>query len=295
MSDRQVPLGVTAVMLPELDFRQQIALCVEIGITHYCLRPRVIPRSERGKPFSNWGNHKFDLTPDRLLDEAKQIRDQLDDAGLVPYATLPQVHTDGDNDEFKRHFDGAATVGVQCVRVSPKPYPEGIFDYPTMLNEVVMQFGRILGMARPYGLKIVIETHNRGLACSPALAWNICRHYEPSEIGVILDLPNFAIEGEITPALGVSVLAPYIDHCHIGGCRRVDRGRSENGLRRIERDMCPLSDSDLPVADWLRMLVEADLHVPLIIEDFTPGLAGSQRLRDTATKLRRLLEVRNPG
>ena len=35
-------LGVTGVMLPELDFDEQIALCRSLGITRYQYRPRVI-------------------------------------------------------------------------------------------------------------------------------------------------------------------------------------------------------------------------------------------------------------
>jgi len=63
-------LGVTAVMLPELDFDEQIALCQELGIRYYQYRPRIIPPDQRDKPYSNWGNHKFDLTPERLVREA---------------------------------------------------------------------------------------------------------------------------------------------------------------------------------------------------------------------------------
>jgi len=43
------PLGVTAVMLPELDFPEQLALLKKHGVTHYSLRPRNIPPGEVGK------------------------------------------------------------------------------------------------------------------------------------------------------------------------------------------------------------------------------------------------------
>ena len=84
-----IPLGVTAVMLPELDFADQIALCRECGVTHYSIRPRIIADDQQDQPYSSHGNHKFDLTPARLVEEGAAIRAQLASAGMTPFGTLP--------------------------------------------------------------------------------------------------------------------------------------------------------------------------------------------------------------
>ena len=77
-------LGVTAVMLPELDFDEQIALCRAEGVKYYQYRPRVIRPEQRDKPYHSHGRHKFDLTPDRLLTEGAALTARLRSAGLNP-------------------------------------------------------------------------------------------------------------------------------------------------------------------------------------------------------------------
>lgn len=286
-----LPLGVTAVMLPELEFDEQLALCNEVGVTHYSIRPRIIPDDQRDKPYGNWGNHKFDLTPKRLLAEAKQIRKQLDAAGLTPHGTVPGASVVDSDDDLKVHFEGAATVGAGCVRVAPQRYPEGAFDYQKELAKVVDQYGRVIGIAKSYKVKVVIETHCYSFATSPALALNICKNFTPAEIGTIFDIANFSIEGNLVPNLAVAVLGEYIDHVHIGGGKRVTTGYDAAGFRTLGRTMTPMTETDLYIPDWLKALDEAGRHVPLVIEDFTPSVPGAERLRAAAAALKRAMAM----
>jgi sugar phosphate isomerase/epimerase len=284
-----LPHGVTAVMLPELDFAEQLALCRSLGVTHYTLRPRTIAPEQRDKPYSNWGNHKFDLTPERLVREARSIRRQLDDAGLTPWGTVPTATTADPDDALRPHFEGAAAVGAGRVRVAPEPLPKGAFDYAALLDKVVQRYGQIAALAQSYGLKVVIETHAWSLAASPALAWNIVRHFDPARVGVIFDLPNFAREGNQQPNVGVALLRRWIDHLHVGGSRRVSSTYDALGFRVVKDQFCPLSESDLSFPAWLAALRDAEVTAPLIIEEYTENLPGAQRLADTVRMLRRLL------
>jgi len=84
-----MPLGVTGVMLPELDAAEQFALCRALGIARYSLRPRAIPSEAQDRPYSNRGRHKWNLTPGRLTRDAGQIRRQMLDAGVEPFGTVP--------------------------------------------------------------------------------------------------------------------------------------------------------------------------------------------------------------
>jgi len=168
-------LGVTAVMLPELDFGEQVALCAELGVRYYQYRPRVIPESQRDAPWGNWGNHKFDLTPERLLAEGGELTKRLRDAGLEPWGTVPSCNADSSDDELKLHFEGAATAEAKAVRVAPPPYPNEPFDYQELLDRVIARYGEIIErLAAPLGIKVLIETHCRCLATSPGLALNLC-------------------------------------------------------------------------------------------------------------------------
>ncbi|MFC1805670.1 sugar phosphate isomerase/epimerase family protein, partial [Planctomycetota bacterium] len=163
-------LGVTAVMLPDLDFGEQVELCASLGIRYYQYRPRVIPESQRDKPWGNWGNHKFDLTPDRLLAEGSELTKRLRDAGIEPWGTVPSCNADTPDDELRLHFEGAARAEAKCVRVAPPPYPDEPFDYSELLERAVERYGEIIEtLAAPLGIKVIIETHCRCLATSPCV------------------------------------------------------------------------------------------------------------------------------
>lgn len=285
-----LPLGVTAVMLPELDFDEQIALCQRLGVTHYSVRPRVMRPENVGKPYSNWGNHKFDLDPTRLLKEAPQIKKKLADAGLTPFGTVPQVICDADEDELKMQFEGCAAVGAGRMRVATLSYPEKVFDYQAELDKNVAQYQRVVAVAKQFNVKVVIETHSRSLATSPALALNICKHFDPADLGVIFDFANFCIEGNLVPRLAVSVLNKYIDHVHVGGSFPVATGHDENGFRKYDRLQSAIDDTVLYLPDWLDALRDAELGcVPLVIEDFSPTIPGALRLERSALAIQRLL------
>lgn len=285
-----MPLGFTGVMLPELDFDEQIALCGKLGVTHFTLRPRIIPEDQIGKPYSNWGNHKFDLTPQRLVKEGAQIRKKLTDAGMTAFGTVSAASVEDDQDALKLHFDGAAAVGAGRLRVAPFPCPPTHFNYAEELDRNIAGFARVLELAKPYGLKAVIETHCRSIATSPALAWNICRKFDPDQIGTIFDLANFNIEGFVRPHIAVAVLDRYIDHCHVGGSKLITEEYDELGFRRSTSVMCPVTEANLHIPSWIVALHEAGRDVPLIIEDFTANRPGADRLSDSARALRRILE-----
>lgn len=289
-SSSLTPMGVTAVMLPELDFAQQIELCRALGVTHYVYRPRVIPDEAREQPYGNWGNHKFDLTPQRLLDEGPALRKQLEDAGLVPFGTVPAVTADADDAVLSLHFAGAAAAGAKSVRVGPLAYPHELFDYPAWLAQTIAHYRRAVKLASEHGVKVVIEMHCNAGACSPGLALNIVRDFDPAELGLILDLPNAALEGTVNAYLTVSAVRDWIDHCHVGGARRTLGEYHADGYREAGRQMCALADSDLYIPQWVGLVRQLGRVVPMVIEDYTANMPGELRLRNTAAALSKLLE-----
>ncbi|MCC6679983.1 MAG: sugar phosphate isomerase/epimerase [Phycisphaeraceae bacterium] len=285
------PLGVTAVMLSSLDFDQQIALCRELGVTHYVYRPRIIADDQRDKPFSNWGNHKFDLTPARLLKQGAQLTQRLRQAGLQPFGTVPNATADDDSQAIQLHMAGAAAAGCTRVRVAPPRYPQGLFDYGEYLARTIECFKQVVAVARPMGIKPVIEMHANSAATSPGLSRLIVQSFDPAELGLILDLPNAAIEGYVSPDLAVSAVADWIDHLHVGGAKRTDGERDEHGYLRGGREFCALVDNPIGVPAWLNVLAQLDRPIPLIIEDYRGGGGkdDAERLRQSVEQLRRLL------
>lgn len=284
------PLGLTAVMLPELDLAQQIELCRRLGLTHYSIRPRLIADDQKDAPPGNWGRHVFDLTPQRLLVEGKAIAQQLAAGGMTACGTVPTAKLTDSEEDLTMHFKGASLVGAGRVRVAPLPCPTQVFDYPALLKETIAGYKRAVDIARPFGQKIVIETHCRSLATSPGLAMNICREFDPKELGVIFDIANFNIEGALQPHLAVSVLGKYIDHVHIGGSRRISSGTDAQGFDIPAMRMTAMTESHLYLPAWIKALDDAGLHVPLLIEDYTPGMPGPLRLERSAGDLKRIVE-----
>lgn len=281
-------LGVNAVMLPELDFAQQIELCVSAKVKHYQYRPRVIAAEQRDKPYSFWGNHKFDLTPERLLAEGKALTSQLRSAGMEPWGTAPALNVDATDEQLLLHFRGAAAAEAKCVRCNPPAYPKGIFDYPAYLEQTLARYRHAVGLASPLGIKLVIETHSGTASCSPSLAWNICRHFEPRQLGLIMDIANFHREGELNPYLAVSILRDHIDCVHIGGSLREKAKRDEYGCAVTTWAFCDLRDADSYIPTWIAALKTAGLKAPLIIEDYEASVSSEGRLRRCAQLLHKL-------
>ena len=288
MSQATMPLGVTAVMFPELDFNEQIALCQKTGVTHYSVRPRVIPDNAKDQPWFYWGNHKYDLTPEMLVKQGPTIKKQLEDAGLTVFGTVPTAAAAMSNDEIQVHLDGAAAVGAGRLRVGPLNVPADPFDYQSLLKQTIDAYARIVELAEPMGLKLVIETHARSLATSPGLALNICKNFTPQQVGVIFDIANYGVEGAVQPQLAVSVLKDYIDHCHVGGTKRIAGEYDALGFRNSATQMCPMTASDMHIPSWIEALRKADVDVPLIIEDYTYNVPSEIRLTNCANELNRI-------
>lgn len=288
----QFPLGVTAVMLPELAFDEQIKLCSDLNLFYYVYRPRVISEAARSQAFSNWGNHQFDLTPQRLHDEGESFTQQLRSHQLEPFGTVPNLTVDADDENLRLHFEGAAKAEAFHVRCNPAPYPAGpagLFDFDAYLAETRKHYHRAIAIAAPLNVKLVIEMHTGNAAISPGLARLIVEGFDPAHLGLIVDLPNFSREGGVLPNLAISAIAPWVDHVHLGGNRKTEGKRDERGIRRAADIMCGLDDSDMYFPGWLAVLAQLDRPVPLIIEDYTPDVPGEKRLRDTVEVVRRLV------
>ncbi|MEM1213255.1 MAG: TIM barrel protein [Planctomycetota bacterium] len=280
-------MGVTAVMLPELSFEEQVELCVELGVGFYVYRPRVVPEGQRGKGYSNWGDHRFDLTPERLVKEGAGFAARLRDAGMQPYCTVPGGTNERDAARFAVDCEGAAAGGCSRIRLQPMGYPQGVFDYAAYLAEARGWLEEQVEIASGFGLKSAIEMHTGNSACSPGLAVRLVEGMDPERIGLIVDLPNFVREGSVKPGLGVSALGPYVDHAHVGGCRVTVGEVDELGFRKAATEFCGLEASDLDVRGWLDAALVAAPDAVWVIEDYTAGVSGAERLRATAGWVKR--------
>ncbi len=297
-----LPLGVTAVMLPELDFEAQLALCQSLGVTRYVFRPRIVPEAQRDQPFSNWGRHAFDLTPQRLFDEGPELAKRLADAGLIAFGTVPAIHLESSDDEIDLACRGALRAGASRVRLSPATIPgDVLFDWPKLRDRMQGRFRDALAIAdaamREFpdslaggAIKFTSEIHTGQPTPTAGLTRQVLEVFDPQRVGSILDLPNLGREGLTSPAVSISVLGPYVDHCHVGGSRRSPNAADGRGFTGSSTTFTSLRESDLHAPTWLRLIAEQaeklGRAIPLVCEDYTPGMRGADRLTRTVGEIR---------
>lgn len=284
-------LGVTAVMLPELPFERQIDLCLKLGIHYYQYRPRDISEGQREKPWSNWGNHCFDLTPQRFADEGAALTRQLREAGLEPWGAVPNLTIEHDDDAIQLLIEGIVAADARCMRCGPPAYPKEPFDFENYLKRTRDRYMEVIEKySGPAGVKLIVEMHADSSATSPGLARLLVDGFDPDQLGLILDLPNAAREGYVQPSLCISAVEPWLDCVHVGGARRVIGAVDEFGGHRIETPFCSLEESDIHTPSWLQILdVAGRTDLPLIIEDYTANMSGEDRLVRSARYLQRVI------
>ena len=66
-------LSVTSVILPDLDLVETCGLLQKLGYDGLELRVRYTPPSAVGKGYSNWGEHKTDISPANLANRADEV------------------------------------------------------------------------------------------------------------------------------------------------------------------------------------------------------------------------------
>ena len=277
--------SATTVMMPEFDLKETCVVLKRLGFQGVEWRTRRIPDNKSNEPYSFWGNHKNDLTPERFLKEAKSIRKLCDDHNLRLVGLAPQAHAD-QLDEVRLLADGAAeaqfcgpsgSVMVSrnpiMVRVgAPRGY-DGSVPYPVLYQEAVDAYGKALDITRERHVKMIIEIHGGTLMVSASLAHRIVSHFDPKDIGVIYDPQNMVMDGYETPKMAMELLGSYLCHAHIGARRPVPAGKDDKGTALWKWESCALSEGLLSLPSIFAALKAVNYNGFCSIEDFRTGSA----------------------
>lgn len=267
--------SVTTVILPTLDLEETVKLLSRLGFQGVEWRVRRIPPDKKEAPFSFWGNHKNDLTPERFLREAAQIRKLCDDHGLRIVSLAAQARAD-QLEEVKLLADGAAAVAGNgtpppLLRIGPPRNYDGGTNYHILYREAVEAYGKALEITRPRRVKMVMETHNNTLCVSASLAHRLVSPFSPEDLGVIYDPQNAVVDGYETPQLALELLGPYLAHLHIGGARPVAGKTDEFGSVRWRWERCPLAEGLYDYRRLFELLKKIGYDGFCSLEDFRPG------------------------
>src|SRR5688572_2327835 len=199
-------LAMTTVSLPHLTLEEQVDFAARLGFDGLYLRVRPIPEAARGKPYSNWGNHKNDLNPRNFVQLAPRIKQLCDDAGLAVAAVSGLVEPT-DLDDVRRLAEGATLCGCGLVRVSEPASVDGkSARYRPLLDRELDLQRRALEILEPSGVRGLLEIRRGTTLGSTTLAYQVASKFPPEAMGVIYDARNLAQEGFEGIRLGLDVL-----------------------------------------------------------------------------------------
>lgn len=279
--------SITTVALPHLTLREMVQLASGLGYHGLELRVRRIPPPAAGQPFSFWGNHKEDLSPDTFVERAPEIRRAIGDAGLAIPA-LASNATAAELDDLKRLAEGAAIVGCPLVRIgAPRRY-DGSAPYRAVFDETVDAFREALRAVASFGVRGLLEIHGGTIAVSAGLALRVVERFSPSAIGVVYDSNNMVREGFEGMRLGLDVLGPYLAHVHVGGHAPEPGERDASGTLRWSWRARDLPDGLIETPSLLEELHRVGYQGFITVEDFRTNLSAEQKFDRTIRYLRDL-------
>jgi sugar phosphate isomerase/epimerase len=107
----------------------------------------------------------------------------------------------------------AVSLGAPHLRVFAPAYHGGSLHREQQRARAGL--ARVVDLAAPAGLAVLIETSPATLAPSPELAAALVEQHSPAHAGVLYDPGNTVIEGYAAPALAVARLGRDLKHVHV--------------------------------------------------------------------------------
>jgi sugar phosphate isomerase/epimerase len=259
--------SATSVVLPELTMEEQAALLQTLGYDGIEWRVRRVSEETRKRPFSEWGAHKNDLTPDNFASSAKRMKQVASDHGIAIAGIASNVDAT-DIEQVKLLMAGAQAYGAPFIRVGcPRRY-DGSVPYPVLYNEAVDAFGKLLNAIAGSKVKVGVEIHGGTIHTSAALTHRIISHWSPDRICAIYDPQNMVSDGYETTELALELLDKYVGHVHAGGHRPEAKGKDDTGTTQWEWPGVPMADGLYSYPRMLRKMKAMGYSHFISIEDF---------------------------
>ena len=276
--------SATTVMMPELDLEEQAGLLARLGFDGVEWRVRRVMDEQRGKGYSEWGEHKNDLTPDNFAANAERMKRVAADNGLA-IASIASAATADDLEQVKMLAEGTAACGAPSFRVWCPTWYSREHSYHALFDEAVDALGKALDAIDGCGAKLLLEIHGNTIHVSAALAHRLVSQWPADRIGCIYDPQNIVIDGYETPEIALELLGPYLSHVHAGGHKPVEEGRDDLGTAEWEWPGCPMRDGLYDYRRLLKKLKAVAYQGFISVEDFRPAPLD-EKLKDGIEYLR---------
>ncbi|MBP6852158.1 MAG: TIM barrel protein, partial [Rhodoferax sp.] len=131
---------------------------------------------------------------------------------LAAYLYWTQLH------EIELLLEGARILGCPRVRLAGFEY-DGTQTYGQVYDRALESIAKVVPLLKASGVAAVIETHFGTIHASAQGAHQIVRHFDPAQVGVIMDGSNLCVEGRENWKLMIEVLGPYLQHVHVRNTR----------------------------------------------------------------------------
>jgi sugar phosphate isomerase/epimerase len=123
-----------------------------------------------------------------------------------------------------RHVALAAALGAPHVRLMAPIYHGGSLRREQQRVRTGLE--RLVELAAPEGVAVLVETSPTTLAPAPELAVILVEGQPPERAGVLYDPGNMVIEGHLAPAVAIARLGPYLRHVHVKNIAWARRGQA---------------------------------------------------------------------
>ncbi|MBI4025001.1 MAG: sugar phosphate isomerase/epimerase [Verrucomicrobia bacterium] len=272
LRDAGVRLAMLTAMAPDWSARRVLKELRTVGLrrvewaAHYPVGKLPVTRP--------W---HLDLTP--RSGNTERIRDLCQEFEMeVACLSGPQQLDDGEGAE--RLLKAARILRCRMVRLGAPLYRVKIPPLGS-LKAAAKALARWVPRARDFGVRILVETHQGNLTCSPELALRVVERSDPQDVGVILDPANMAVEGMLGWPFAVGLLGPYLAHVHV---KNLAWFRQDGAGWRFDYTSLPDGLVDWPAV--IAALETAGYRGLYSFEDFRGGYCRRPRGIRTVEKLR---------
>lgn len=262
-------VAVFTVMLPDMTPEQAAQEIKAAGYDGVEWRVTDVPDDVKDDPPSFWGNNLCTFSSTEA--DAKRARELSEQAGLETPNIGTYIGMD-DTEGVKAAISFAKTLGSPHFRVG---FGNFSGNYTKQFEATKAFLADAVALARPAGLKPLIEIHHRTIVPSAALAHRLVSNFSPSEVGVIHDAGNMVHEGFEDYRIGLELLGDYLAEVHI---KNASFEPKETGV--WQSGWSPLRNGVVDFDALFGALKATGYDGWLAVEDFSKAFASQEALKD---------------
>lgn len=276
-------LGVCSASLPDHDPHSAVPVVRQAGYAGIEWRIASNPFDEDRDP-DFFDNNRCTVAP--LLPRIESIAQVCRQAGLEIIGLSPYIES-GDVAAVDAAMRLATAIDVGWIRLRAPWRQEGALV--AQLARATDFLSSVEQLAREYGVRGLIELHQRSICPSATTAHRLVSHFDPRHVGVIYDVGNLIIEGYEDHMMAMQLLGDYLGHVHLKNAAYV---RPEGGGVWRPR-WTALDDGILNIPELLRALESVGYDKWLSIEDFSTARPPAETLRFDAALMQKFLQNRS--